>query len=236
MAQGRVPGLIAWGAREREACGRGITRIADDGRMGRDREVAAFDRRAASYEHGWLAAWHDRITARSADIATRAAPGAQRILDVGCGTGALLRTLADRLPAAIELAGVDPAAGMIAAGRSAPALDPRIHFREAAAERLPHPDASFDLVLSVTSFDHWVDQGVGIFEVARVLRPGAPFVLVDLCAPWLRLTVALSPRPRARTRHRVEQLLAAADLRPLRWERVDNLGSLPLVQAVVARR
>ena len=130
--------------------------------MGRDRDVEAFDRRAASYEHGRLAAWHDRITATSAGIATRAAPGAQRIHDVGCGTGALLRTLADRLPAAIELVGVDPAAGMIAAARSAPALDPRIHFGAAAAERLPHPDASFDLVVSVTSFDHWADQGAGI--------------------------------------------------------------------------
>jgi ubiquinone/menaquinone biosynthesis C-methylase UbiE len=113
--------------------------------MGRDRDVAAFDRRAASYEHGWLAAWHDRITARSADIATRAAPGAQRILDVGCGTGALLRTLADRLPAAIELVGVDPAVAMIAAGRSAPALDPRIHFGEAgpSGSRTPMPRSTW---------------------------------------------------------------------------------------------
>jgi ubiquinone/menaquinone biosynthesis C-methylase UbiE len=204
--------------------------------MGRDRDVAAFDRRAVSYEHGWLAAWHDRITARSADIATRAAPGAQRILDVGCGTGALLRTLADRLSAATDLVGVDPAAGMITTGRSAPALDPRIKLYEAAAERLPHPDASFDLVVSVTSFDHWTDQGLGISEVARVLTPGAPFVLVDLCARWLGLTMALSRRPRARTPHRVEQLLAAADLRVLRWERVDSLGTLPLLQAVVVRR
>jgi ubiquinone/menaquinone biosynthesis C-methylase UbiE len=204
--------------------------------MQRDRDVATFDRRAASYERGRLAAWHDRITARSADIATRVAPGAQRILDVGCGTGALLRTLAARLPAAIDLVGVDPAAGMITTGRAAPALDPRITLEEAAAERLPLPDAVFDLVLTVTSFDHWADQRAGISEVARVLTAGAPFILVDLCARWLGLTVALSRRPRARTRHRVEQLLTEADLRPLQWERVDSLGTVPLVQAVVARR
>lgn len=204
--------------------------------MERDRDVAAFDRRAVSYEYGWRAAWHARITARSADIATRVAPGARRILDVGCGTGALLRTLANRLPAAIELVGVDPAAGMIATGRAVPALDPRITLEQAAAERLPLPDAAFDLVVSVTSFDHWADQRVGISEVARVLAPGAPFILVELCARWLALTVTLGRRPRARTPHRVERLLAAADLQPLRWELVDGLGTLPLVQAVIARR
>ena len=204
--------------------------------MARDRDVAAFDRRAAAYEHGWLAAWHDRITVRAADLATRVAPRAQRVLDIGCGTGALLRTLADRLPAAIELVGVDPAAGMITAARAVPALDPRITFEQAAAERLPQPDASFDLVVSVTSFDHWADQGLGISEAARVLTPGAPLILVDLCARWLGLTVALSRRTRARTPHRVEQLLTAADLQPVRWERVDSVAALPLVQAVVARR
>ncbi len=204
--------------------------------MGRDRDVAAFDRRAVSYERGWLAAWHERITTTSADIATGVAPGAQRILDVGCGTGALLRTLARRLPAAIDLVGMDPAASMIATGRSAPALDPRITLDQAAAERIPHPDSSFDLVVSVTSFDHWVDQPAGISEVARVLKPEAPFILVDLCARWLGLAVALSRRQRARTPHRVEQLLTAADLQPLRWQRVDSLGPIPLVQAVLARR
>jgi ubiquinone/menaquinone biosynthesis C-methylase UbiE len=202
--------------------------------VSRGRDVAAFDRRGPGYERGWLTSWHSQITATSADVASRAAPDARRVLDVGCGTGALLRALADRLPAAIELVGVDPAAGMIAAGRAQPALDPRIQLSEAAAEQLPHPDASFHLVVSTMSFDHWANQGAGVAEVARVLIPGSPFVLVDLCASWLGLTVAVNRRPRARTRHRIERLLTAADLLPQRWERVYDLGRLGLVQAVVA--
>jgi ubiquinone/menaquinone biosynthesis C-methylase UbiE len=39
------------------------------------------------------------------------------VLDVGCGTGALLRTLADRLPAGVKLSGVDPAPAMLEVAR-----------------------------------------------------------------------------------------------------------------------
>ncbi len=84
------------------------------------------------------------------------------------------------------------------------------------------------------SFDHWADQGAGVLEAARVLRAGAPFVLVDLCARWLALTNAFNGRSRARTPHRVERLLAEADLLPVRWERVYDLGPARLVQSVIA--
>jgi len=40
------------------------------------------------------------------------------------------------------------------------------------AERLPWPAATFDLVVSTTSFDHWADQRAGLAECARVLAPG----------------------------------------------------------------
>jgi ubiquinone/menaquinone biosynthesis C-methylase UbiE len=38
---------------------------------------------------------------------------------------------------------------------------------------------SFDLVVSVTSFDHWSDQQAGLAECHRVLVPGGRLVLVD---------------------------------------------------------
>ena len=204
--------------------------------MSVDRDVAAFDRRGASYERGWLATWHGQVVARSAEIATAAAPDARRVLDIGCGTGALLRVLADRLPSAVDLLGIDPAPGMIAAGRAVEGLDPRIQLGEAAAERMPHPDAAFDLVISTMSFDHWADQRAGILEAARVLKPGAPLVLVDLCARWLAPSAALQRRSRARTPRRLEQLLAQADLPSVRWERVYDLGPLRLVQSAIAHR
>ena len=74
------------------------------------------------------------------------------MLDVGCGTGALLRGLADRLPAAVELAGVDPAPAMIDGARAALGDRSNVHFELALAERLPFADARFDLIVSTVAF------------------------------------------------------------------------------------
>ena len=57
---------------------------------------------------------HHDIVARTADLALTAAGAPRRVLDIGCGTGLLLRLLATRLPEAESLVGIDAAAGMIA--------------------------------------------------------------------------------------------------------------------------
>jgi len=80
-----------------------------------DRDLAAFEARAAGYEQGWLGRLHHEIADRTADLTLKAQPSPQRLLDVGCGTGYLLRPLASRCPEADGLAGVDPAPAMIEA-------------------------------------------------------------------------------------------------------------------------
>jgi len=126
------------------------------------------------------------------------------------------RLLADRLPEAKELVGIDAAAGMIAVAQST-ANDPRLSFSHGVAENLPHPDASFDLVVSTTSFDHWEDQGAGLSECARVLAPNGHFVLTDLFSGLLVPTMLFSHRGRTRTKHRAEALLRAAGFRTTEW-------------------
>jgi len=104
------------------------------------------------------------------------------ILDVGCGTGRLLRRAGQQFPDA-ELAGVDLSEGMIA---QANLLTPGARFYVGQAESLPLPDASVDLVLSTMSFHHWTDQAQGVCQVARVLRPDGVFILADMIMPyWL---------------------------------------------------
>ena len=66
----------------------------------RDRDVGSFDRRARSYEGDWRSEFHARVVAGAAEVVLAALPHPAAVLDVGCGTGVLLRTLADRLPAA----------------------------------------------------------------------------------------------------------------------------------------
>ncbi len=75
---------------------------------------------------------HHDIAARTADLALASGDFPRRVLDVGCGTGLLLRMLAARLPEAELLVGIDAAAGMIATAKSM-ADDPRLSSTEAAA-------------------------------------------------------------------------------------------------------
>jgi ubiquinone/menaquinone biosynthesis C-methylase UbiE len=130
------------------------------------RDVAAFDERAPSYETGWLGRLRHDIADRATDLALASSPRPSRVLDVGCGTGYLLRRLAGRAPQALELAGIDAAPAMIETARAL-VTDSRIRFTTGTAEELPYPKHMFDLVVSTTSFDHWADQRAGLAECAQ---------------------------------------------------------------------
>ena len=174
---------------------------------------------------------HHDIAARTADLALIAGNAPRRVLDVGCGTGLLLRLLAPRLPEAESLVGIDAAAGMIAVAKSM-ATDSRLSFSEGVAENLPYPDESFDLVVSSTSFDHWESQGMGLGECARVLAPKGHLVLTDLFSPLLVPTLLIARRDRARTRRRAETLLMAVGFRTMTWH---SLYSLIIGTVVVSK-
>jgi len=180
------------------------------------RDVAAFDERAPSYETGWRGRLHHDIADRAVDLALASAVRPSRILDVGCGTGYLLRRLAGRVPQALELAGIDVAPAMIEAAR-AMAADSRIRFATGTAEELPYPEQMFDLVVSTTSFDHWADQRAGLAECARVLAPGGHLVLIDQFSAWLVPTLLGGRRSKARTKRRAARLLVQAGFSSPQW-------------------
>ena len=196
-----------------------------------DRDIAAFEARAGGYEGGWLGRLHQQIADRTADLALTVAPAAQRILDVGCGTGYLLRQLDGHCPDAVELTGVDPARAMIATARAA-VTGERLRWLEGTAEDLPFPEGSFDWGVSTTSFDPWADQQAGLRECARVLAPGGWLVLTDLFSPLLLPTLVGGRRRKARTRRRALRLLAAAGFLGAEWHGVEA----GIIRAVTARR
>jgi ubiquinone/menaquinone biosynthesis C-methylase UbiE len=196
-------------------------------------DVAKFNHRAAHYETDWLGQnFHRPVRHTTLDIAARRKPDPTAILDVGCGTGALLRLAAERFPAATRT-GIDPAEQMITRAAKA---DPTARFRMAPAEDLPLGDDEFDLVLSTNSFHNWPDQAAGIAEIGRVLAPGGALVLVDpFAVGWLRPWAALvGKRDRMRTRTDVEAMLTAAGLRPTGWETIIGIGPIPMIHAVTA--
>jgi ubiquinone/menaquinone biosynthesis C-methylase UbiE len=184
--------------------------------MPHDRDVQAFDERAASYESGRHGQLHKEISDRVVELALSRVPAPRRILDVGCGTGYVLRRLAARLPQASEFLGVDAAPKMTEVARSASA-DERVHFVPGTAERLPAGDSAYDLVVSTTSFDHWTDQAAGIRECARVLAPDGTLVLTDQFSNLMWPTMLGSRRGKARTRSRATRLITAAGLRDPQW-------------------
>jgi len=195
------------------------------------RDVAAYDDRAGQYEQGWRGRLHQTIGARTAALATSTEARPRRVLDVGCGTGYLLRMLACHYPGAEELAGIDAAPNMIETARRL-TDDKRLTFATGVAERLPYPDGSVDLVVSSTSFDHWSDQYAGLSECARVLHAGGHLVLVDQFSLWLTPTLAVSRRGKARTRGRADRLLLRAGFDRPRWHRLHAV----IINAAVATK
>jgi ubiquinone/menaquinone biosynthesis C-methylase UbiE len=179
--------------------------------------VGAFQERAPGYEEGWRGRLHHEIADRTAALALARAPSPRRVLDVGCGTGYLLRHLASLCPDAAELAGIDAAPAMVDTAREAASSEARLSFLVGTAEELPWPDGTFDLVVSSTSFDHWADQRAGLGQCARVLAPGGRFVLVDQFSAWLVPTLMAGRRGKARTKRRANRLLAAAGFRSPEW-------------------
>jgi SAM-dependent methyltransferase len=94
-------------------------------------------------------------------------PG-QRVLDVGCGTGALTSELVGRLgPEAVSA--VDPSEAFVAAARAG---FPGVDVRRAWAERLPFPDDDFDVTLAQLVVHFMEDPVAGLRDMARVTRRG----------------------------------------------------------------
>lgn len=105
-------------------------------------------------------------------------PAGARVLDVGCGNGALLGLLAPRIFSGI---GVDASPRMIDRARARNASSPNLRFEPISGPHLPLPDHSVDLVISLLSF-RYLDWDPIMQEFARVLAPGGRLLVVDMVA------------------------------------------------------
>jgi ubiquinone/menaquinone biosynthesis C-methylase UbiE len=103
-----------------------------------------------------------------------------RVLDVGCGTGAVTRTMA-KLAAPGRVVGADVSASRLAQARELAAADGvEAEFIEGDACHLPLPSSSFDYTWSRFLFEYLPEPELALAELSRVTRPGGTVVVADL--------------------------------------------------------
>lgn len=103
-------------------------------------------------------------------------PGPIDVLDIGCGNGALLQTLAPSVGSGV---GLDASARMIELARRRNADARQLTFRTIDGPTLPLPDHSVDVAISLLSF-RYLDWDPLMLELQRVLRPSGRLLVVDM--------------------------------------------------------
>ena len=132
------------------------------------------------------AAYLDRVAGTEAaraykkDLLTalRIEPG-NRVLDVGCGPGTDLASLAAAVGPAGTVIGVDQDPAMIATARARTADDLVIEIREGDAHHLPVDSGDVDRARADRVLMHVADPGAALAELHRVLRPGGLLTLAE---------------------------------------------------------
>jgi ubiquinone/menaquinone biosynthesis C-methylase UbiE len=171
-----------------------------------------FDARAEEYDSS---AMHAALAGAVAAFAAPAADGA--VLDVGTGTGLVLRAMADRFPAAgLAMSGIDLAPRMLEVARHhLPGAD----LRTGDATSLPFDDRSFDLVTCVVALHLMSDTQAVVGEWTRVLRPGGRVVTATFMTSDAAAHGGPNPdRERFDTMEKVSAVMSVVGLRPGRQE------------------
>jgi ubiquinone/menaquinone biosynthesis C-methylase UbiE len=130
-----------------------------------------YDKQSERYDQG--RALPSKTTELWMVHARRHAPEAQRILDLGSGTGRFSGALADAYDALVV--GVEPSGGMRAQAAKTP--HERVRVVGGSAERIPLADRSCDMAWLASVIHHFDDIDAAARELRRVLAPGAPVLL-----------------------------------------------------------
>ncbi len=118
-------------------------------------------------------AYPDALIDRACEVAGLA-PGA-RLLEIGCGTGQLTRSLLAR---GLKVTAVEPGEQLIARARNRLGGAGEVRFVNACLEEAPLPQAHYQAVFSASAF-HWVDPDVSWHRVADTLVDGGTLALVS---------------------------------------------------------
>ena len=110
-----------------------------------------------------------------------------QILDVATGTGDMA-FMAEQILHPATITGIDLSAGMLEVARKRkaqrkPEQPTVIEFIKGDAENLPFPDHSFDAVTVTFGVRNFGDLGKGLSEICRVMKSGAPLMVLEFTKP-----------------------------------------------------
>jgi len=144
-----------------------------------DAVLNEYARLAAEYDSRW--SFYIRATSRET-IARLSVQASDNVLDIGCGTGAMLAQLAALFPET-ALYGVDASSEMLAVASHK--LPSTIELKQGWAEELPYSDGTFNTVVSCNMFHYIRHPDAALDEMLRVLRPNGTLVITDWCDDYL---------------------------------------------------
>lgn len=126
----------------------------------------------------------DEVFTRLLDnyVTRLALPSAARILELGCGTGVVLRHIARRADFTGKAVGVDQCQAFILSAQRFSRdedLSHTLEFQMGDAHKLDFPAESFDVVITHTVLSHVSEPQTVLQEMARVVRPGGSIVIFD---------------------------------------------------------
>jgi ubiquinone/menaquinone biosynthesis C-methylase UbiE len=145
----------------------------------------------------------DEVAVRNEYIRMLGIAAGERVLEVGCGSGAVARELARRVAPRGRVVGLDASAALLEVARELAndaGLSSLIEFQTGDCRALPFADASFDAALAVTTLSHVPNVERAIRELVRVIRPGGRVGVFDIDGD----SFLISHPDRAMTRRIVE--------------------------------
>ncbi len=138
------------------------------------RHGMVFDEVAAEYDRS-RPSYPDELVDRACQLARLGS--ADRVLEIGCGSGQLTRSLVAR---GLHVTGLEPGQRLISLAEQNPQGPGAVAFVNARFEDAQLPRGHFQAVFSASAF-HWIDPEVSWQKAADVLLPGGALALIQYC-------------------------------------------------------